>query len=563
VDIELAPELAGVAQPQVRTSVQLELQATLGDLGIPGTPLVAVIVVQAARRALSVRVRGAPTGYPRDLPGRIWRATAPAELAGVATDGVTGEAADSWLRAYAARTALSVDGWPVHLLSRIAVEAVKVRPSCCMGPTQVDAWLAGAWPSEALGAPPADLVGELLRRLLDLGISIRDRGRVIEATRLAIRAGLEVDGVVEAACTRLRAATIEVHLHPEHLRELVPDMAGASSSPGQAGGAALLHGDLAAALREELGLRLPELSWAPDAALGKWELRLRINDLVGPPVLGLRPEESLASFPPDVARQLGMRSVRATDFGPDAAWCVLGTEPDAGVGQATAGATGSLEYMRRLLGGELRRNAHRMLTTDHVEEALADLVDEAPDLVLGVELRIGLEGLTRILRELLAEGVSIEYLEPVLDRLLRFGTVAVASNRQVVLDDRVAVLETASDGRPPWLDRLQHLRNGLGARLTHPPGGTNGPLPAMRVDGDVEHTLATGGSLSEAAVADLRDATAAALRSAGRGERPVLLCGQLARRALRDLVEPEFPWLSVLAESELPAATQVVVTGMA
>jgi type III secretion protein V len=188
----------------------------------------------------------------------------------------------------------------------------------------------------------------------------------------------------------------------------------------------------------------------------------------------------------------------------------------------------------RVLAGAaagLCRNAHHLVGVEEVQALLASLEERAPALAREASRHIPPALLAEVLRRLLEEGVPVRALRTVVQ----------------------AVLEAGAGARPAW-QLAEHCRRALGRHLAHRLA-EGGPLEVLLLDPETEArirgALAAGRpALDPPAAGELLDRLAAEL-CPDEGT-PVLLTSTDVRRAVRDLVAPRHPRLSVLSYEELP-----------
>jgi FHIPEP family len=393
-----------------------ELRKLLDALGLPGKPMLRVTAGDA-RRAVRLRVHGILQPYPPELLTRAWNVSAPPGLADLSASrdrsGLPGFP-DAWLRAYLG--AGPSDSDLGHFLAEVTLDVVTAHPSCLIGPAQV-AGFAGDWQQGADAAQPLpnEELELLLLRLVELGVSVLDRAALGQVVGECRRWGQPLEDTVEAAFARLRPRQLTVLLHPVDLQELITgySMTGPVSGHDQA-----VEMSAQSDLRKlqesvyfELGLRLPELILASSSAVPQGTVAVNINHLPGRP---------LRSRPRDIAR---------------------------------------------VIRAEVLRSASRLLSVEEVEYELYELQKAFPELVEAALMLISLGDLTRVLRGLLAERVSVHDLRALLERLVQYGMVPADPTRYVVLDQRIPQVETTGlSAADRWRSLLAFARAGSGLR---------------------------------------------------------------------------------------------------
>jgi type III secretion protein V len=216
-----------------------------------------------------------------------------------------------------------------------------------------------------------------------------------------------------------------------------------------------------------------------------------------------------------------------------------------------------LGYIVLVLASELRRNAGRLLDCESVEFELGQLYQAFPDLVLVTLEKLWPASLTRILRVLLNEGISIRDLRAILGRLLSYDYLVTDPSKYIVFDDRLALHERLN---PAMLDdaelRAQHVRQGLKQYISHKlTRGTN-TLVVYLLHPEIESRaldhLAGKRRLTSKEMEQIRRAVRSEVQPVLAGANPPsVLTFSSVRLFIRRLLEDEFPRFPVLAYEEL------------
>ncbi|MGE3819318.1 MAG: flagellar biosynthesis protein FlhA [Isosphaeraceae bacterium] len=296
----------------------------------------------------------------------------------------------------------------------------------------------------------------------------------------------------------------------------------------------------------DLGLIVPQVRIHDEIALGPHEYRVKIRGtLVGQ---GVAYAGRLLAVPPAglVTRPDGRDGIDPLT-GQPAVWIHAD-------GREVAELAGCrvLEASAVVAGhfGEIVQNhADELMTREQVERLLERARATTPALVEEVVpslLRAG--ELQRVLQNLLRERVSIRDLESILE------TLAVLAGN---VKDTDALTE--------------HVRRGLGRRITEQYRGTDGRLWAVGLSREVDARLAEAGVRSDTrpAAALGADTSRGLLRAVAMavaplvegGHPPVVVASPAARPVLKDLTRADLPRLIVLSLREIPRDTPVEVVG--
>jgi hypothetical protein len=233
----------------------------------------------------------------------------------------------------------------------------------------------------------------------------------------------------------------------------------------------------------------------------------------------------------------------------------LRLEPN-GFGQD--GAEEPADFVARTVEGALRKNAGAFLTTELVTYNLDLLRSQSPALVDAAR-RFDVVTLTRILRSLVDEELSVRDLEGILENLLAVnGATAVDFGKYVVFAPHTASFCPAA--REQGLDSLgtadyvEALRASLKRYISNKYSKGSNTLLCYLLDRAIEARVLRmpneplGGEEREELLNGIFEETR---YGPGTGAAPVILTSALVRRPLRNLIEKEFPWLAVLSYQEL------------
>lgn len=384
-------------------------------------------------------------------------------------------------------------------VAAVCTGAIHRRPSKLLGPEQLGryrALLEGANGAHAdLTWPPGEQrLREILEPVLDAGVSIGDVHGVSQ-----ILAEGELDGepsahIAERLINRFRATTVQIQLNDDDLRWL-------TLQGNTAEGA---FAELREALFAESGSIYPEFVFTETSEL-----------------------------PP-----------RAIAFGMNFLTTPLARLPD----QAP------LKAIARLLAAELRAHRGWFISIDVVEDRLQQLELACPDLVGAIHDRYPGEWLTAVGRALLRERVSMHGIKQILEYLLDLGDSDSAM-------DVVRISETGS-ARPVIVplpnprDVVSYLRQCSNEQLW----GCFSIEPQEKVvvlgaelEG-IAGTLRDGSGREDEPAAEMLVEGVRRLIAGTTSPIYLATTSMPVRSVVREILEPEFPLIPVVALQELPFA---------
>jgi hypothetical protein len=567
----LEPLARAAPSAALTRAIEADVEGAMRSLGLTGQAQVEVRSGETAR-PLRLSVNGAVQPYPPALVRRAWIATAPAELhsRAAATKQAPPSYPSAWLAEYVKELEGSdTAGWSLvaTVVRRLTLAIVLERPSRLLGDSQVRAY------ARVTSLPPR-AVAPVLRRLLDLGVTIGESDVVAEV----VREGEEVDrpreDTVEAAFAQLRSHAAELRVHPSTLGVLLEGSppAGPLSvhAPAVPEHVRASFGELEQMFFTQFGFQLPELAWVPTPSIPEGMLSVKLEQWTGLPVPLVLGDQRIVDADPEVlsvptlgtavhpvtgaARAIVDRSAkgRLEDAGyvtrGPTDWIVVNVFAEAAAHADQLFGMEDVEY-------QLARLRYQLVRLDNGDHVVVE--GTYPALVDTVLARYTLGDLTRVLRAMISEGLSIHNLPSILERLLEYDTVS-SDPAAVVLDDRLPLVPGTHDG---WQATYASLRRGLRSYISHRFAWAENTVGAYLLEPELEARLATGiqrthgiptHPLPDEEAEAFRDAVWQQLSKAGNAPAgPVILTTDGVRASVRRLLEPELPDLPVLSYAEL------------
>jgi FHIPEP family protein/type III secretion system-like peptide-binding chaperone len=446
-----------------------------------------------------------------------------------------------------------------QFLQAVVVETFKDDLAGVVDDELAEAFLEAApsTPTSARSTSPR-LVRAVLEWLLNMDVQIADRALILDSLDLSTQAERSPDDCAEAVYRLLRSSSIELVAHPDYLRTL---LRGSQVEPPIAATDIRLddsvradHLGFVAAIRSARGIEMPVVNFVASTDLKPGVIGVRINErLVERP--GLAPGEL---FVLEKADRLMVRGVDAR------AW----PSPSTGtIGAAVPPGADRVELAKRyavwdelgvahlILYAEVERRAARLMAIDITEGCMSRLKEDFPRLVSSLEELFSIGDLTRMLRGVLDEGLSIADLQGIMERALLFDTLRVEDDGASVYDDRL-LLSERGQGLPTSGQLLEFVRHGLRDQITQRFTEGLGALIVYRVDAASDAALLSGGG---AAASELSTSLRSTLRTAGDRYRPVVMTHDVARPYVRAAIATELPQLPVVAESEVNRGVTLAV----
>lgn len=576
IEVTLTAELDVLAQAPVgeRTvqAVRMALENVSDSLGIPGGVSVSLAVRSEASQQpwLELNVGGRKCRYPGTLPARVRSYVTTQPLA----PDPTAEQTLAWLVGAVSSDSEAMLDQVIEFMALACAEIVKLQPECLFDAAQARTFAAAMPPVEGMPDSQRDMAADpgwlrALGKVLSLGISIGNRGRVSEVVAAGLADGRSWGQIAEDLIDALAPDCIEVRMPRDHLRMLTsmqPATAGGHESalPASSSGS---HDTLFPLMRDGLfyglGWRFPDFRWVCDETLNPGTFAFRLNHLVMLPYVGLRASQCLTN---DTVARLALLNISAsaTTHPPNGG--------EASIFEAAHRTTVELAhrttwdpfgYLILCLSTDLRAASPRFVLRRTVRHVLQQLDSTIPALIRTVHGKFALEQITGVLRELLAEQVAVRNVRLILECLCDFDYIVADAQRHIIFDDRLPVSRAP---HPVWLAEPVQIaaavRSGLKRQLSHQHTRGANALIVYLLDPEIERAIARGirpdappgdappltGADQERLLAALREE----LRSTGREvNRPAILTTQDLRPAVRQVLAHEFPTLPVLAYQEL------------
>ena len=309
----------------------------------------------------------------------------------------------------------------------------------------------------------------------------------------------------------------------------------------------------------EMGLYLRPAAVSPDSALAPGEFQLFVNDAVLPAARGLEHGSLLINTSAESARLMGLDAKPAVNpaNGNDAAIVPADREAELRA-DASLSVWNPAGYVVLAISAAALAHAGAFVTAQLTDLYLIQLRRVFPFLTDAIVERVDRLTLTRMLRLLLDEGISIRDLRTIGDALLSVsGISSVDSRANIVfqLDTSMAYPASAmaNPERMEAADFAECARMRLRRYISHSYTRGRGTLVCYLVDPDIERRFAEArGPLPEDETRQFLDAVRDTIGNASNLRPfPVILTGVEVRRHIRRAIEPEFPNVAVLSYQEL------------
>lgn len=544
-----ALDAAGPLREAVRAGIAQSLGELLLTMGIPGDPEVEITGLEERPNAglLRLSVDGRLRRYAEDLPQSVYY-----YVNGLPTGpSISQDSLLSWLTALSIQQSETAKTDLVEFFSLTCLEILKSKPSVLLSAVGVEAYRAElVEAAKDAKLPDAEWLRPVLAQTLDMKISIADRRTAAAALAESLAGGRPGADAAEDLIAALRPDAVEIQTPPDYFRQITTAMES--------------ERDLFVMMRDglfyETGLRCPDFRFVPTPNLRPNSFAFKINHLTTLPFVGLKPDQALVNNRPEILKWLDIHGDAVINPANAERFIVIDASSRSSVEMFGLTTWSPAGYLALCFSAELRENGACFVHRKAVEHTLG-LLDEAfPALVDVAQTMFSAEQVTRVLRILASEGISIRNLLSILESLVNFDFIVTDPASHIVFDERFPVIEPPDDAGVNDPVRLaSQARCGLKRYISHKYTGGQSALHAYLLDREIESMLLKPAAERE----EETERFLAALRSE-RGRTPsgvpppVILTSIETRPAAREIIAWEHPRLPVIAYQELTLELNIV-----
>jgi hypothetical protein len=566
VSLGLPPSLVWASNPGhplhgvIQETVIRELAGLMDRLGIPGQPTMEFAVLPERRRNMLLRrrsrllrlsIHGQVCRYPIELLRSVY-----GYVHGIHPDPkITPERLLAWLGEPGGEDGSGETRGEFLGLACLAI--VQQHPAALLGPAQTEAYRVSLpAPAEVQPdgwLPNAAWLRQVLGTVLDQRISIADRQTV--AGVLAQSRGHSPEDAAEDLLTALRPEVVAIHIPWEYLQQLTVSDSGQGK-------------DLVPAMRKdllaELGVPYVPFQLVRNEGLKPETFAFQINHLMTLPFLGLRPGECLANDTAERLRRLDVQARLAENPATSQPSSIVDAEHKSKLEAAGLTTWDPVQFFILCFIATLRKYGASFLDYKAVDGQLEQLRLTYPTLVEATRARWPVEQITRVLRAMASEELSIRNLRQILERLLDFDFRASDALRYLVLDDRPNTPRGVDEGSDTQA-LVSFVRAGLKREIGHKYARGTNRLAAYLLDAEIEALVsrqqkasADDDALDEHDADRIVEAIQQEIANLPpTAQIPVILTTETARPRLHELVAAEFPRVAVVSYTELAAELNV------
>lgn len=306
----------------------------------------------------------------------------------------------------------------------------------------------------------------------------------------------------------------------------------------------------------EMGIVYPQVQLKTDSSLPETYYRIEWNDFHFPPIKGLDQNKILVNDTVDRLTLLNITGEETINPANNNLCAFISPEYKETAEQAGLTTWNQTGYLILQLSSIIRRNAPAFVNKTFAEFSLSQLEKYYPDTIAQIKAKFSIETLTKILRGLLREEISVRHLEKVLDQLLILQSpVHEDLSKFIVFTCANNAIYTTKPGTTTKIsveEYVEMIRIHLKSYISHKYTRGGNTLVVYLIDMQFEKILKQQADFNDFDKTEILNAIQKEIGNlAPSAQQPVLLTTVEVRRKLKGLVAPEFPDLAVISYQEL------------
>ncbi|HEX3867346.1 MAG TPA: FHIPEP family type III secretion protein [Gemmatimonadaceae bacterium] len=454
---------------------------------------------------------------------------------------------------------LFADGWASDPRRNSALAEALGRASATLLGLVPQLVVTTALVSDVAGGSSVDLpyLSIVVRGLLGVGLPIVPRDLILRQVAAAHRAGVSAEDVTEFLISLVRPETIDVEIDPAYGLETT----GLSMFDDTFGDAAALRSDVRDALASiadatyaNIGVRVPPIRFTGVADGPPGGFRIRFG-IAGQDWIGVPPERVLVDATAEALSAAGVAGSPAVSHITGMPCSTAAAADGARVAAAGFTVFAPIAYLGFVLSSEIAQHAACLVDIDGVERELATLRNTFPALVSAALERRDSRGITRVLRGLAAQQVSIRDLRTILEAIVAHDVVFVPdADARATFGDRLVLDDSMRTARRGPNQVEASVRKQLRRYLSVKNAAPDNTIRVYLLDMATVSTpiMAALAARRDPPIDELRRALLSAVDTLSPTEpRPAILASPSIAPWLRERLATEFPRNPVLSYEEI------------
>lgn len=532
----------------IEVNVVETISKLIDQLGIPGRP---VVTMHFAKKRVShfvqVIINGNECSFHSELPAIVYSYVHDSQHGLTELSKWSKMSSEIWMT-----KSPQEDQSLITFISMLVGEILKISPSLLLGKEHLETY----WQSLGLKDSIKNQRPEVLERLLDvfkeileLRVSIADKQSISEIINERWDSDdVGIDHLREKLIEKLSSEEVVIFIHKEYFRAITKEW------PKKEGD---LFGLMRDGLFYELGLRYPKFRITFSNALRPGVFHFKINDLLTPPITGLGTDECLVNDTVDRLTLLNIKGTSAVNPANGSECSIISIANDTVAKQAGLTTWDGLGYFVLCFSAVLKNYSKCFVNNDLVNDELDKLETAWPKLVEIVRNQYPIGAITKTLRLLISEELSIRNLRLILVAMLEKDYIATDPQKYIILDDRLPLRYLADNiirDKPETI--AEYTRSRMKEYISHKYTRGGNTLVVYLLDPAIEKILDASVRDAVPVSKEDYDKIIEAIRSEVEGlpataQNPVLLTYSTIRSPFKEMIRQSFPRLAVVAYNEL------------
>lgn len=544
IDTENAAVASAIAH-----KVEGDTTALIDHLGIPGRPVVSTNLERLNDdQVIRIIVNGNVCRYHAALPAMVH---------GYVYDGKGGvsERSKKWHeKSFWMPSSPDEEHKLAAFSAMMVMETLKLNPSTLLGAEHFKTYLQSLELSNSKTIQnPEELENliDVFRDILELKISIVDKARISKT--INDRYGsVSLNDLRESLIAELSSGEVVMLFNKEYFKAIT-----AKANEGTNKDEDLI-GLMRDGLFYELGIRYPEFRIKFSNTLRPGTFQFKINDLLTCPLIGLSTAECLVNDTVDRLSLLNIKGVVAINPA-NGYECSIVHEADCDIARQAGFTTwDSLAYFILCFSAVLKDNTQCFINNNFVTTAFEKLKTAWPKLVDTISNRYSVDIISKTIRLLMAEELSIRNLRQIIVSLLEADFITTDPQRYIVFDNRLPerFLPEGYREKPELL--AEYVRSKMKEYISHKYTRGSNTLIVYLVDPVLEDIMNDPSSLSDEGTNKILEAIESEIDlQAKPAEQQVILTVNTARAPLKELIKKRLPDMAVVAYTELAPSINI------
>lgn len=306
----------------------------------------------------------------------------------------------------------------------------------------------------------------------------------------------------------------------------------------------------------ELGLRFPKFTISFTDKMDHGNIQFKVNNVVTKPFTGLRKDQCLVNDTVDRLTLLNIKGTPAINPANGLECSITSTAYAEIAEQAGITTWDGLGYLVLIFSGILRDCGRSFVTGNQVNNELDKLATAWPELIEGLRNRYTTATITKTLRLLISELVSIRNLRLIIMSMLEMDTIKTDPRKYIILDDRLPLKHLNKDTKDNPENIAEFVRSKMKEYISHKYTRGGNTLIVYLLDPEIEEIFEISDKDNVELVTKEHERILQAITTEVENlpptaQNPVILTYNTIRSSIRKFVSERFPNLAVLAYTEL------------